>query len=481
MEERIWKPTKRQEEFVTIPDTVSEALYGGAAGGGKSELLMMLPIIRGFHQAPRFKGLLMRRTFPELEKSLILRSQEWYPLTGAEYNKQLKRWKWPSGAVLNFGYAEYEQDVRKYDTTEYNYVGWDELTSFTEFQYIYISKSRVRTSNSRLPAFVRAASNPGNIGHGWVRKRFIEPAPYGTIVRDKKTGQLRIFVQSLLTDNPHLMNADPGYIRSLEMLPEAEKRAKLYGNWWTFSGQVFDDWREEPLPDEPPNAKHVVKSFSVPYYWPRIIFGDWGFKAMNYIGKIAVAPTGRIYIYQELVHRQTPIAVWGKQVKDSSSDEVFVDRVLDPSAFNQTGVEKTIAEQVCAATGLSWRKADNDRLGGKTLLQEYIRWRPKAPKEMPEESFDNDKAQWLLRWKGMSAYNAYLDSYVPEKGEENLPKLQVFENCTELRKCIPLCVYNQQKGDVEDVAEFDGDDPYDALRYGIKSVDRYINMSEQSP
>src|SRR5690349_8326076 len=227
MEERSWKPTKRQEEFISLPDTVREGFYGGAAGGGKSEILLLLPIVRGFYKYPRWKGLLLRRTYPELEKSLILRSQEWYPHTGAEYNRQLRRWKWPSGAILDFGYAEHENDVRRYDTTEYNYIGWDELTSFTEFQYMYLSMSRCRTSDTNLPAFIRSASNPGNIGHGWVRKRFVEPAPYGTIIKDKKTGQKRIFIQSLLKDNPYLMKADPNYERSLEMMPEAEKRAKL--------------------------------------------------------------------------------------------------------------------------------------------------------------------------------------------------------------------------------------------------------------
>ena len=122
MEPRVWKPNSRQEDFLALPDSIFEALFGGAAGGGKSETLAMLPLARDFHSHPRFKGLLLRRTYPELEKELILRTQEPYKAAGGEYNDDKKRWKFPSQAVIQFGYAEYEKDVRRYDTTEYNYI-----------------------------------------------------------------------------------------------------------------------------------------------------------------------------------------------------------------------------------------------------------------------------------------------------------------------------------------------------------------------
>lgn len=494
MEDLIWKPTKRQEEFATIPDSVREGVYGGAAGGGKSELLVMLPIIRKFYQQSRFKGILFRRTFPELEKSLILRTESdgYYKGTGAEYNRQLRRWRWPSGAILDFGYAEHEQDVRKYDTTEYNYVGFDELTSFTEFQYMYIAFTRARSSDSRLPVIIRSGTNPGNIGHGWVRARFIEPAPYGTIIRDKKTGLQRIFIQSLVTDNPHLMKADPNYVRGLEMLTsEAEKRAKLYGDWWTFSGQVFDDWRAEPYTDEPDNARHVIPAFKIPEYWPRVLATDWGFTAMAWNGWFAAGPNGKAYLYREYARKQAKISDWGSVVGKLSQDENIADAVLDPSAWNQTGVDKTVAQQLCDVSGIRYRKADNDRIGGKILLQEYLRWRPKPVKVLPEGGFDPDFSQWLFRNKGLEAQKKYLDSFIPEVPEGNLPKLQVFGSgpveefgtAPEFIKAIPLCVYNSdgvnKNKDKEDVAEFDGDDPYDGGRYGIKAVDRYYNQSKK--
>jgi hypothetical protein len=488
--ELIWRPSQRQEEMLRVPDTVREGFYGGAAGGGKSELLLMLPIVRQFYLEPRFKGILFRRTYPELEKSLILRSESdgYYKGTGADFNRQLRRWKWPSGAVMDFGYAEHEQDVRKYDTTEYNYIGWDELTSFTEFQYMYVTMSRLRTSDSRLPTICRSGSNPGNIGHGWVRKRFVEPAPYGTLVRDRSTGMLRIFIQSLPTDNPYLMKADPSYIRALEAMPEAEKRAKLYGDWWTFSGQVFDDWRIQPFEDEPENARHVIPAFEIPSYWPRILATDWGFSAMAWNGWFAAAPTKRAYLYREYACTKTKISDWGSTVARLSQGEKLSDAVLDPSAWNNIGTDKTVAHQLTDVSGIRYRRADNDRIGGKMLMQEYLRWKPKPPKQINSDDFNSEEASRILRWKGHTEYTKYCDQFLPEPPEDNLPKLQVFgsepvEECgtaPEFIKAIALCVYNPDDKagrSKEDVAEFSGDDPYDGARYGLKAVDNWYTRS----
>src|SRR6266404_3005923 len=125
--ETIWKPEPKQADFISLPDTINEALFGGSAGGGKSETLLMLPLVREFHQHPRFKGIIFRRTYPELEREMIHRSHEFYRDTGARYNDQKHYWKFPSNALLQFGYAEHEKDVRNYDTAEYNYMAFDEL------------------------------------------------------------------------------------------------------------------------------------------------------------------------------------------------------------------------------------------------------------------------------------------------------------------------------------------------------------------
>lgn len=481
-----WKPTKRQEDFIAIPDSVFEALFGGAAGGGKSETLLLLPIIREFYKSSDFKGLILRRTYPELERELIIRSNEYYPQTGAVYNESKKRWHWPTfGSYIQFGYAEHEKDVRNYDTAEYNYMAFDELTSFTEFQYKYLAFSRCRSKAvSGLPAIVRNGTNPGNIGHGFVRTRFVEPAPLGyTIIKERYGDKSisRIFIPAKATDNPHV---DPNYIIRLQMLPIAEKLAKLDGDWWTFSGQVFDDWRIQPFADEPPNAQHVIPAFSIPEWWPRILAIDWGYTAMLWAGFAAISPERRIYLHREYACTKTKVSTWatdlGKIVK-IECPRGLVDCVLDPSAWNNRGDEFTIAEQFETYSGIVPRKADNDRLGGKILMQEVLRWRPRPVKKLLSgEEFDMERAEWIRRNKGTVAYQNYVNQFVPEVPEDNIPILQVSEDCPEFIRAIPLCVYNDpgKPGlNKEDVAEFNGDDPYDGGRYLVKACMRYLDCS----
>ena len=479
---KVWKPTKRQNDFLTIPDTVFEALYGGSAGGGKSEVLLLLPLIREFYKYPRFKGIIFRRTYPELERELILRSHEYYPATGAVYSDAKKRWVWPhTGAVVQFGYVEHESDVRKYDTTEYNYMAFDELTSFTEFIYRYLAFSRCRSSDPNLPAIVRSASNPGNIGHGFVRARFVEPAREGyTIIKDSKTGLTRIFIPAKATDNPYLMKNDPQYVNRLQALPEAERLAKLEGDWWTFSGQVFEDWRIQPLAGDPPNAQHVIKPFEIPSWWPKLLAIDWGYSAMLYAVWGAISPKGRLIVYREYAAKKEKISTWAANVARLSQNDDLVDVVLDPSAWGNRGDEYTIAEQFEIHSGMRPRPADNDRIGGKVLLQELMRFRPRPPKIMPQEGFDPELADRILRIHGTAKYYEYLEAFTPEPEEnvEELPKLQVFETCPVLINTIPLCVYNTptmgKSVNLEDVAEFDGDDPYDGLRYLAKAAQNYL-------
>ena len=355
MSEKIWRPHKRQEAFSQLPDSIFEALYGGAAGGGKSEELLMLPIIRGFYKEPRFKGILFRRTFPELESEIIIRSREWYPLTGAKYNEERKRWTFPSGAIMQFGHIEYEEDVRKYDTAEYNYVAYDELTSFTEMQYTYISKTRCRSSNSRLPAIVRSATNPGNIGHAWVRDYFIKPAPYGTIIIDKTTKLKRIFIQSLAEDNPYLMENDPGYVNRLDSLPEAEKQAKRYGHWDSFAGQVFDEYREIPndLKNEPANACHLIAPFLIPDYWLKFLAIDWGYAAMTVALWGALSPKDRVYIYREYAIKGAKTSTWATDIGRLSEGETYSDIVLCRSAWQNRGEQLTQQEEFTKYSGLT--------------------------------------------------------------------------------------------------------------------------------
>ena len=479
----------KQEEFCSLPDSVFEGFYGGAAGGGKSYCLLVLPLLRKFYEIPTFHGLILRRTFPELVAHQIEEAHKWYPLFGAKYNEQKKRYKFPSGAIIDFGHAEYESDVKKYDSAEYQLIEPDELTSFTEFQYRYLL-SRCTTSDKRLPSIIRSASNPGNIGHSFVRDRFVKPAPTGgKIIRDKVTGLTRIFIQAFASDNPILLDASPHYLKQLELLPEAEKRAKLYGDWWSFSGQVFEEFRIEPYVDEPKEACHVIDDgYEIPSYCPRVLAIDWGFAA-NTVGFWgAVLPNKRLIVEDEYCVNRRTVEQWSTDIAQKSTNNYPSLITMDPSAWQNRGGEMTIAEQF---TNVWIRifgkqpnliKADNDRIGGKMLIHDYLRWKPLPTLQIGSDKYNADIADTILRLHGLDAHRKYLDQFVPKdiKDEVPLPRLLVKRHCSELIKTIPLCVYAANSKDgksAEDVAEFVGDDAYDTLRYLVKGAEYYYDAS----
>ena len=144
-QENSWKPTPKQQAFLSLPYSVKEAFYAGAVGAGKSDVLLLYPIIHRLHENPEFKGLFLRRTFPELKNEVIPRSKKIFRRLGATYNKNDKVWEFPCGALFFFGHCENEDDVHNYDSMQPNYVAFDELTSFTEWQYLYITLERCRT------------------------------------------------------------------------------------------------------------------------------------------------------------------------------------------------------------------------------------------------------------------------------------------------------------------------------------------------
>ncbi len=481
-----WKPTKKQEQFISLPLIIREAMYGGGAGSAKTDVLLVYGICHGWHKHPGFKQVFLRRTFPELRNEVIPRSRQIYTKFGATLNKSDMAWTFPrpdqfgsgyanAGAMIFLGQCENEDDVHKYDSMEINLFTPDELTSETEYIYLYIGFTRVRTSDPDLPAIIRAAGMPGGVGHSWVRKRFVDPLPSGKVIRGRG-GNLRIYIHATLADNPHI---DKAYRQSLEALPEAEKRAKLYGDWNAYAGQVFDEFRDRHYPDEPDNACHVIDEFEIPSYWPRIVIGDWGFAAMTWIGFAAISPQRRVYIYREMFWVKTKIEEWAPYVKEHI--DVENPRVIKfcRSAGKELGMEHTIQEQIAAALGRPIELTANaagSRVAGKQLIHEYLRWKPKAQfTKQKIQNYSEERAMWLLRNGGMKAYKSYLDSFNEEEAETNLPKLQIFKSCRVLIEAIKACSYD--KKNVEDIAEFEGDDPIDGLRYIVDAAEAYMESA----
>ncbi len=487
-----WKPiSKPQEQFLALPDSIREGFFGGGAGPGKSEILFMYPIVRQFYKNPRFKALFMRRTYPELKREIIPRSREIYTAFGGHFNKSDLVWEFSSGeggkygdrslGSVFFGHCENENDVHKYDSMEINLFLPDEVQTLTEFIYLYISFERVRSSaDSGLPAIIRGAGMPGNIGHTFVNNRFIKPAPKGGKIIIGKGGNKRIFIFSTLADNPKL---DPNYAQALEMMPEAEKRAKKYGDWNSYEGQVFEEFREKRYPSEPDEAIHVIDKFDIPDWWPRIVVIDWGFAAWNYVSFTAISPNRRAYVYREMAWKKTKIANWAPYVREFLEKENIKKVKVCKSAGQDRGQEHTIQQQIEEALGVAVQLTTNtpgSRIAGKLLLHEYLRWEQHYTPKNELEKYDEEFAMWLYRNHGDLAYRNYKNRFI-EQEKELLPKLQIFKESPEgkpiilLPEAIKSCTYD--KNNPEDVAEFDGDDPYDNIRYVIDEVDKYFDES----
>ena len=221
----LWSPHAKQAEFLAAGE--EEVLYGGAAGGGKSDALV-IDALGGQQRAvanPRYRALLIRRTTPEL-RELIDRSRSIYPFVvpGAEYHEQAKEWRFPSGAKIIMGYCEREADVLRYQGQEYQWIGVDELGHFsTPYVWQYLG-SRLRTSDPSLKCYMRATCNPGP---KWIREYFGFSAA-GEPSKIEVGGITRRFIPSRLQDNPSLSES---YATRLKTLPEADRAALLEGRW----------------------------------------------------------------------------------------------------------------------------------------------------------------------------------------------------------------------------------------------------------
>jgi hypothetical protein len=232
-------PSAKQQAFLEVD--AQEALYGGAAGGGKSDALLMAAL--QYAHVPGYAAILFRRTYTELAlpEAIMARSHEWLSSTDATWNGDRKQWRFPSGATLTFGYLDGPRDHLRYQSAAFQFVGWDELTQFPELPYRYLFSRLRKLRGSELPLRVRGATNPGGPGHEWVKARFGIPddVDFGRIY----THQGRTFVPARRTDNAHLDHAT--YERALAELDSVSREQLDKGRWVRdTSGLVYSDFSE---------------------------------------------------------------------------------------------------------------------------------------------------------------------------------------------------------------------------------------------
>lgn len=243
-------PTANQRAFLMLD--CQEAMYGGAAGGGKSDALLMAAL--QYADVPSYAALLLRRTYADLEKpgALIPRSHEWLDGTDAHWRGDVKQWTFPSSAVLDFGYLDRDSDKLKYQSSQYQFIGFDELTQFEEPWYRYLFSRKRRLMGMPVPTRVRGATNPGGIGHEWVKQRFL--------VEGRKAG--RIFIPAKLEDNPYLDREE--YDKSLQELDPVTREQLRNGDWGVRPPGAFfqRQWFGEFL-DEAPAGLHWIRMWDL--------------------------------------------------------------------------------------------------------------------------------------------------------------------------------------------------------------------------
>lgn len=418
--------TEKQDLFIN--STAFETLFGGAAGGGKS----YGQLIDAFLYALKYsksKQIIFRRTFPDLEKSLIRTSLEVYPREVATYNSSKHVWNFKNGSIIDFAYIDNEKDVYQYQSAEYDVIRFDELTHFTEFMYTYMI-SRCRGANP-YPKHIKSSTNPGGIGHSWVKARFIDIGE-PNVIHTFKEGT-RIFIPSLIQDNMFLLDRDPDYVTRLDNLPEKERKALKFGDWDIFDGQFFTEFNR---------SIHVCTPFEIPKDWRRFRTRDYGLD-MCAVCWIALDWKMNAYAYKELYKPNLIVSSAAEEINAMTNENIVTD-YAPPDLWNRNRDTGKSTADIFAENGQFLTKADNNRISG-----------------------------WL-------AVHEWLKVFTDEQGQPT-SKLKIFSNCTNLIRTLPALQRDDKNPN--DVAN----EPHelthipDALRYFCTMWQTQMSQIKEKP
>jgi hypothetical protein len=349
--------TKQQQLFAN--SLCNEVMYGGAAGGGKSYCQIM-DAWRYAIKYPGIKQLILRRTFSELKRSLILTSLELYNRDLAKYNSTDSVWVFANGSRIQFGYCERDNDVYRYQSDEYEIIRPDEATHFTETQYTYLL-SRIRGVND-YPKQIKGTTNPGNVGHDHIKARFIDSCNPNEITL--RNGRSFMFIPARVHDNIYLMRSNPEYIKQLEQLPENDRKMLLDGSWDVYKGQYFPEFNRDT---------HVVKPFTLSAGWKRFCALDYGLDTTCCLW-CACDGHDNYYIYRELHEPGLTLTIAAETITRLNGDDKVSYITASPDLWNRRQETGRSGADIMQRHGLPSRlvAANNSRVQGWRTMREYL-------------------------------------------------------------------------------------------------------------
>lgn len=437
-----YTPTQKQALFHS--SNADEVLYGGAAGGGKSRAIVMEAVIDALENAG-IDSYLFRKTYPELEATLIAEALRCVPKELFKYSKTTHDMRFSNGSTLHFRFCRNMQDALKYQGCEMHRIYIDELTHFSEEIYDYL-KTRLRAPKRfNIKPRIRLTTNPGGVGHSWVKAAFIDgKAPFEihkTIIKSEILGESRVvtrqYIPAYATDNPHLSK---DYIIELEQKPEALRKALLLGDWNVFDGQVFTEFVNNPAHYRDRLFTHVIEPFIIPNDWQRFRSLDWGYSKPFSVGYWAQDNEGRLYRYAEIygtakdisgrtMHANVGLKLAPHEVaelirkyEDKYEKGRHIIGIADPSIFDESRGSDGCIAAILERQGIYFEGGDNERIAGKMQLHHRL-------------SFD----------------------------ERGVPMLYVFKNCLDFIRTVPSITYDLSRP--EDINTQGEDHIYDETRY----------------
>ncbi len=352
---------------------------------------------------------------------------------GARWNGTEYELRFDNGSLIMFRYAENMTDATRRQGGQYQLLIFDEQTLMSP-DVVKFLESRLRSGRRDLPVLgVRATANPGGVGHGAVRDRYIDATDYGEKIVTDIRGRTVRFIPSRLSDNPHV---NPEYAMDLMALDGQQRAAFLDGNWDAFAGAMFPELSRD---------RHVVEPMALPYSWKRYNGVDWGYTAPWAVLWAAVDEDGRVWIYREMYERRVGEAEQAQRILEAEGDERVKARFADDAMWATRGDAKPIAD-VYADHGVHLTPAGK---GAGSRVHGWQRWR-----------------SYLAEAPACAHHRAL--------GWDTCPMLHMFSTCTELFKEIrdlPHAV----TGDPEDADSRAPDHAADAGRYLLMNLDGVAN------